>query len=421
LPSPPIKRLCRQNQILTNGPDGNRQIDRLSAARGASSGTAPAGFTGGSELGLAQLSPDGASDGFRLGGLLQRQRAVAPGGVTPTPLPDTGLGLSDLGQNDQPLGGLSPLSLSGSVEENMQLSFSTSLSKVLQYNADVARRKQDSVTGTALGLDKGGLTGSQLAFLPWDVWLEGHIATAEGAGGADTQFGVLHAGFDYVVDPRLLVGLSVHYDSLRLKSTEKAYEASGSGWMIGPYGTLALSDHVFVQGRLAAGRSDNSVAPLLTYSDSFETSRWLASVNLVGSWQYGPLTFRPAASFAYMSEQSDSYADSFGVTIPGVRKTLGHAKIGPEVFYERVLSDGTVLAPHAALQAIINLGNSNVDTAIIDGTDAGPEGVRGNVTAGMRASLVNGISLDIDGSYDGIGTDAYEAVSGRAAINVPLN
>jgi len=100
---------------------------------------------------------------------------------------------------------------------------------------------------------------------------------------------------------------------------------------------------------------------------------------------------------------------------------LGQAKIGPEVSYQATLPDGTVLGPHGALQAIVNFGSSNVDTTVIGATAAGPNGLRGKATAGMTATLPDGITLDLNGSYDGIGAGSYRALEGGAKLTLPLN
>ena len=48
-------------------------------------------------------------------------------------------------------------------------------------------------------------------------------------------------------------------------------------------------------------------------------------------------------------------------------------------------------------------------------------GVRGSSEVGVRALTGSGIGIEVSGNYDGIGSDTYRAVTGRAAVNVPLN
>ena len=55
------------------------------------------------------------------------------------------------------------------------------------------------------------------------------------------------------------------------------------------------------------------------------------------------------------------------------------------------------------------------------GSDTASNGVRGRAEAGVRAATPGGSSLDVSCSYDGIGSTTYHAVSGRAAVRLPLN
>ena len=101
--------------------------------------------------------------------------------------------------------------------------------------------------------------------------------------------------------------------------------------MVGPYATLRLTEHLFWQARAAWGRSNNEVSPFLTYTDKFETDRWLVSSTLTGRWNFGPWVFRPSLSMAYMEDAAKSYTDTFGAVIPEVKSRLGQAKAGPEI------------------------------------------------------------------------------------------
>ena len=103
--------------------------------------------------------------------------------------------------------------------------------------------------------------------------------------------------------------------------------------MLGPYATIRLTEHMFWQARAAWGRSSNEVSPFQTYTDKFETDRWLVSSTLTGRWSFGPWVLKPSASVAYMEDGARSYIDTFGVVIPDVKTRLGQAKAGPEVGY----------------------------------------------------------------------------------------
>jgi hypothetical protein len=57
----------------------------------------------------------------------------------------------------------------------------------------------------------------------------------------------------------------------------------------------------------------------------------------------------------------------------------------------------------------------------INGESAGPPGVRGRLDLGMRTTTVGGVGVDLSGSYDGLGSRGYDAVTGKVRLRVPLN
>ena len=238
-----------------------------------------------------------------------------------------------------------------------------------------------------------------------------------------TYFGILTLGADYVISSNFLAGISVQYDSMSQSSESKLAEVSGQGWMAGPYATVRLSDNLFLQGRAAWGRSSNEVSPFMTYTDAFSTQRWLVSSTLTGRWGAGPWTFQPSASLSYIEDVSESFADTFGAVIPEVTTQLGQAKAGPEVSYRYQLGNTFVVEPHAGAQLIWNFGGDTTSDLFgpVNGDNAGPDGVRGRAEVGLRATVNGGIGLDVSGSYDGIGSDGYSAITGDAKVRVPLN
>jgi outer membrane autotransporter protein len=161
----------------------------------------------------------------------------------------------------------------------------------------------------------------------------------------------------------------------------------------------------------------------MTYTDTFKSSRWLASTALSGRWTDGRWTFRPSASVSYIEDKSQGYNDTFGTFIPSVKSQLGQAKIGPEISYKFKGLEDLVLEPRVGAQLIWNFAGGATAAGIdLNGSDAaGPSGVRGRTELGVRATGSSGVSLDVSGSYDGIGTSGYSAIGGKATVRVPLN
>ncbi len=443
---------ARNNQILSNEPDANRQIDRLIEAGGQQGGQTGqgAGFATGRGVGDGGHMPSRLGDGpdgtaisrMRLAGGPVRSlensfsnpfagdRSTAPwmagmggqGGETEG-LPGINQYRPDFAGSNTGSGQLGGLRFAGTGrEDTTRFAFATSL-RDMTMAADAAEKQKLAASGLAYDGARGAAGNRHPN--PFDVWVEGKYTSfrdSRSGGDLDGQFGLMTLGADYVVNPSLLVGVVVQFDHMQQLSTRVSTEVSGHGWMVGPYATLRLSENVFWQGRTAWGQSSNTVSPFLTYVDRFDTDRWMAGTSLLGRWTYGAWSFRPSASVAYIEDTAQSYADTFGVVIPSIKASLGQAKAGPEFSYRFEFGDAVVI-PHVGLQAIWNFagGVSSVGSGPIGDDAAGPEGVRGRVELGVTATIKDGVGVDFSGSYDGLGADGYSAVTGRAAVRVPLN
>ncbi|MGD9804341.1 MAG: Ig-like domain repeat protein [Hyphomicrobiaceae bacterium] len=444
---------ARNNQILSNEPNTQRQIDRL-----IEFGDGPVGGQTGTPATLATFSANqqgampsrlGAGPDARdISRMRFGRRDTLLGGATGGIGADGGgaggmfslgyggpygLGLAgsfgslegwqefstaaaSSGGGAAQLGGAR---VSGNADGPMSLGFATSLRDINRAAADAEARKM-----TESGLAYSGAAGPTGAPQPnpFDIWIEGKYASLSSGADLDGNFGLLSVGADYVLNRALLVGTLVQFDSMQQRSASEVTEVKGHGWMAGPYATLRLDQNLFWQARAAWGRSSNEVSPFRTYTDQFDTERWLATSALSGRWHIGPLSFRPSVSVSYTEDVAKSYVDTFDTLIPEVKSKLGQAKAGPEISYQYVIGRDLVITPHVGLQVIWNFvrevsadGFGNIDDDV-----AGPSGVRGRAELGIRASTSGGIGLDISGSYDGIGSSDYSAVTGRAAVRIQL-
>jgi hypothetical protein len=428
----------RADLLLSNGPDANRQVDRLIEAGGGNSGNdaPPSGFTGanksaglsGGALGPSRLATNNEpSIGAPLigssaaGTSIQGKSSAGYARSFDDRLADLG---TSARRESEPQAGLSPLAATGSTEGTSRFAFSTSLSQMMRFDSDVqARKAKDLQVNGAMGVGMGTLPTSRPKSSPFDIWVEGNyvsFADDRNKSDSDGHFGVLYVGADYVLNPRLLVGALVQFDSMQQRSATQAFDIKGKGWMAGPYATLRLTENIFLQGRAAMGQSSNTVSPFLTYTDTFQTRRWLLNSTLVGRWQYGPWQFRPTASVSYIEDVSQAYTDSLGVGIPAVNAALGQFKAGPEFGYRHQLPDGTTFEPRVGMQGIWNFKSSG-NAANFGGTLAGPEELRGKVDIGLKTQFTNGIGIDVSGSYDGIGSNSFHATGGKVTVRVPFN
>jgi outer membrane autotransporter protein len=259
----------------------------------------------------------------------------------------------------------------------------------------------------------------------FDVWIEGTYASFGDrrlGSDLDGHFGLLRLGADYVVNPRLLLGAMVQFDSMSQHSDLEASDVEGEGWVVGPYATMRLTDNVFWRVRAAWGQSSNDVRPFLTYTDQFETERWLVSSQLTGNLEAGRWSFRPSASIFYMEDVAEAYTDGAGAAIPEIESRLGQIEAGPEISY-RYQFDDMQLEPHAALRIAATFANEASASGFgqIDSNIVGPDGMRARAEFGLRATTRGGLSFDLTGNYDGIGSDRFESYGARVTLRVPLN
>lgn len=413
----------RNDLLLSSTPDLQRQIQRLQGGSGSQG--SGAGFSGGRPPKADVVA--GAASGGRAP--LSGSGLSALGGPLANASTAPGVGLSgdgSSGSRDASLmagerSSLLPVAFQSGSDRPNGYTFTTSLVDMAQRAAEAKRRQLagGDANLAALGIDGSSLI--QARTFAFDVWVQGQYASFDqGASGSESggDFTVVYLGMDYVLSPSLLVGAVFQYDRMRDISSDLGTKTTGDGWLAGPYVTVRATDNIYLQARAAWGGSENDISPFLTYTDTFDTDRWLLEGTIEGRWEHGPWSFMPKAKIAYIEESQETYKDSAGFVIPGQTVSLGQARFGPRVGYTIMASDGTQLVPFAGLEGIWNFDESG--TSLVAGTLASNEDFRGKAEVGVRATTSGGLGVDVSGSYDGLGADDYEAYAGELRVNMPL-
>ena len=161
------------------------------------------------------------------------------------------------------------------------------------------------------------------------------------------------------------------------------------------------------------------MSPIGTYTDSFNTDRWLTTARLTGNWTSGNWRLTPSAAFKYAEEEQGAYTDANGIRITGQTASLGRIEFGPEFGYRWMLADGTLVEPQLALYGVWNFENGG--SLLVGDTLVTPDDFTGRLEGGVLVQLPKGMSFRGAAAYDGVGSDDYEAVTGKVWINLPLN
>ena len=304
-------------------------------------------------------------------------------------------------------------------ENNYTMNFATSLSLMQSAARAQQMSKLNGLKGDAAALGLGALSDDLPPPLGLDVWVEGHVKHFSDRGDTSGDFSVFYLGADYVFNPNVLIGALVQVDWMNEKSDTLNYQIGGHGWMVGPYATFKLGQNVYFDARAAWGKSENRVSPFQTYTDTFETDRWLGTATLTGTWNHGNWRITPSASLGYAKETSEAYVDTNNVLVPSQTAELGRVTFGPEIGYRGRTSDGTIYEPHISLNGIWDFKREG--DIKIDGIDVGATEFRARLEGGIIVTAPSGYSFRATANADGLGSDGLTSYGGEVWFNIPLH
>ena len=231
----------------------------------------------------------------------------------------------------------------------------------------------------------------------FDLWGELTFGSAE-FGSTEYDYQIAHLGADWLVSETALVGLMGQYDKLDGAGTAP----EGDGWMFGPYATVRLAENLYGDVRAAWGRSDNTVSPLGTFRDGFETSRAFYTGSLIGVFDIGDASrFRPEVELRYYSEDQEAYRDSLGVAIPSQSVDQGDIAFSPRFDTEWDLGSDWAMRPFIAADGIYTFGSPD-EGALEDA-------LRARIEIGALVFKQDGFGINLSANFDGIGAANYQS------------
>ena len=127
----------------------------------------------------------------------------------------------------------------------------------------------------------------------------------------------------------------------------------------------------------------------------------------------------PRISFAYGEESRENFVTSLGQPIGEADISIGRLTFGPEFGYSLKRQDGTVIEPQLKIEGLWNF-TTDGDVTLSNGTILGDDEFRVRIEGGVQIRKPNGVGVRGTLTYDGIGADEFEAVTGKLWINIPL-
>jgi len=246
------------------------------------------------------------------------------------------------------------------------------------------------------------------------VWLRlSGSWTEDGTANGAYVFGAV--GSHRKVSRNLLVGGMLQFDYL--SEQDGISDIEGTGWMFGPYFVGKLPEHdLFIEGRLLYGETRNEISPFGTYTDDFDTERWLAQVKVAGELAFGNTTLQPSLQFSYTVDEQQIYTDGLGNLIPKQSIELGQLALGLDFNHVMTLANSNAILELTGGIAAIGTSTRGTGTAAIVVPNF--EGGRARVELGSNYTMPNGGLLSISTFYDGIGASEYNSYGGEIVYNL---
>lgn len=253
----------------------------------------------------------------------------------------------------------------------------------------------------------------------WDIWSEGRIARFDDSSSDNGLFAIVHGGVDYRMSQDVLVGVSLSVDWSSQDSATNAGHISGTGWMAGPYALIRLGESIYVDAHASWGQSSNTISPLGTYTNTFDTTRWLVAGAISGDYRYGSWSLNPIVSLQYIQEQQEAYVDSLSVTISGQTIAQGDVRFEPRLAYHWQTSGRTHFTPWVQVAGVYTFGQRGTFSS--GSLASRMSGLTSQVRTGLDISTTGGAALSVSGQYDGLGAGDARSYGATMSLSVPLN
>lgn len=254
------------------------------------------------------------------------------------------------------------------------------------------------------------MRGSSSGKGSFDIWAEGTFANLDAARD-EGNFSLWSVGVDYLVSDNLLIGVMGQHDEFNSNNLVRNNIAvDGDGYLVGPYVTARVMDNLYVDGRVAWGTSDNSISPLGTFVDEFDTDRFLASGSISGSMRLTEtLSIVPTLTARHLGETQNAYTDSLGVDILEQDISLTEISFSPRVEYAKEIDKGWGLNSFVAVEGIYSAGD---DYKVLMENE-----FRARIEGGATISDPDsGLRIGLSVFSDGIGSDDFSSEGFRLSV-----
>jgi len=156
---------------------------------------------------------------------------------------------------------------------------------------------------------------------------------------------------------------------------------------------------------LLYGQTDNQISPLGTYTDNFDSERWLAQARVTGEMGYDRVTLYPTAAFSYLSDSQESYFDTPGNFIPSQSIELTTFDFGLDFSLPMAVKKGDATLTGGVSGIYSSTSGTGPGASVVPNYDGG----RGKVKLGLERRFSDESRLNLTSFYDGIGSGGFSS------------
>lgn len=238
------------------------------------------------------------------------------------------------------------------------------------------------------------------ADLPMSGWVRLRGSWSE-QGSREMTYAFGAVGTHRQITEDFIVGGMMQFDMA--KETNATSTTEGQGWLIGPYVAIKHPDQpLYFDASLMYGQTENEVSPLGTYTDSFDSTRVVATGRISGDVTTQKATWTPHFGGSYVSDTSDAYTDGMGFSIPEVKQSSIQISGGLDVAYPIEIEMGEM-----ELLGGIS-GHYDMTEASGLSTSSNSKLAFARVTVGFHYAPDAQTDIRANAFVDGLGRDGYK-------------
>ncbi|MGL4405734.1 MAG: autotransporter outer membrane beta-barrel domain-containing protein, partial [Notoacmeibacter sp.] len=218
-------------------------------------------------------------------------------------------------------------------------------------------------------------------------------------------------GLSYRFNEQTVLGVFGGYETMDFADAANA-SFGGQGMTSGVYAAWRPSMGLRFEGQLAATKLDYD-ASAGGVKAAFNANRFMASVGVTGSTQFGAFTIEPSLKASSLWQSQNAYTDSVGTMQAARSFNTSQIAAGLKASTTIDLSDGKSFSPYAAVTADWRYSSGDT-TATLKAMD----NLSASFNAGFNAKVNANTTLNLDGTVSGLGLDDFKIWSIKAKLGV---